>query len=122
MYQLLLKMHPTLTVLLLALYALLAWRWWTLQQPRPSVWYRTLAHISRFFLLLLYLNGFMLYAGYRFPVGDWHHYASLLPVSVIFFFQFIPALAKKPLSARKQSIMWMAMFLCIFLISVLSRY
>ncbi len=122
MYQFTLKLHPILTILLLVIYAFLAWRWWTLKEKRPSVLMRTLAHVSRFFLLLLYLDGFMLTNYQRLPVGEYHHLAALLPVLVIFFFQFLPSLLKKPLTAKKQGLMWMAMFVCIIIIAGMANF
>jgi hypothetical protein len=121
-YQSIRSAHPILTILLLCLYAALAWRWWTLQDEKLSPWFKTLQHIARFLLLLLYMNGLLLYMLMRLPIPDWHHYTSLLPVAVIFIFQFLPSVLRRPISSRGQSYMCMAMLVSLILISLSSRY
>jgi len=118
MYQMMRALHPGLTILLLLLYTLLAWRWWTMKGAPPSPLIKTLAHSARLMLLLLYLSGFMLFNGYRLPVSELHHYASLLPVAIIFLFQFLPSLFRRPLPEKWQSVMWMCLFLTIVVIAV----
>lgn len=121
-YQSIRSAHPILTILLLVIYALLAWRWWTLQDQKLGPWFKTLYHIARFLLLLLYMNGLLLFMLMRLPVPDWHHYTSLLPVVVIFIFQFLPSVLRRPISSRGQSYMCLAMLVSLILIALSSRY
>jgi hypothetical protein len=121
-YQSIRSAHPILTILLLFLYAVLAWRWWTLQDQKLSPWFKTLHHITRFLLLLMYMNGLLLYMLMRLPIPDWHHYASLLPVAVIFIFQFLPSVLRRPITSRGQSFMCLAMLVSLVLIAISSRY
>jgi uncharacterized membrane protein YwzB len=114
--------HPVLTILLVLLYAVLAWRWWTLQEQKLSPWFKTLHHTARLLLLLLYMDGLMLFMLMRLPVSDWHHYVSLLPVVVIFIFQFLPGVLRRPITARGQSLMCLAMMVSLIIIGLSSSY
>jgi hypothetical protein len=100
----------------------MAWRWWTLQDKKLSPLFKTLHHGARFLLLLLYMDGLLLFMMMRLPIPDWHHYVSLLPVVVIFIFQFLPSALRRPITSRGQSYMCMAMLVSLVLIALSSRY
>jgi hypothetical protein len=121
MYQTIRWLHPGLAVLLLILYGLLAWRQWNARGTPLSPLYRTLARASRLLLLLEYAVGYMLFSVNRLPVSDWHHYASLMPVLVIFFFQFLPSLLKRRLSEKTLAAMWLCMFIALAIISAVTH-
>jgi hypothetical protein len=122
MYHLMRQIHPIIAALLLISYTLLAWRWWTLKETKLSPLYRTLAHTSRFLLLVLYMDGLLLSNVFRLPVSEWHHYSSLLPVLVMLVFQVLPGLFKYELDNKGKSWMWITMLVSMVVISLSIKF
>ena len=111
--------HPILALIMLVCYGVLAWRFFRRQDvPRPVD--KTLAQVVRFSLLLTYFSGLVMSMNMGLFAPRMHHYASLLPVAVIFFFQFLPQTMGKALNKKGYGFMFLAMFLCVAFISYTS--
>ena len=122
MAQTLQAAHPILAVLLLLLYAILAIRMFRQQSEEISSLIVTLSQSARLCLLLTYMSGLLLTMNFGGKTTALHHYASLSPVVVIFFYQFLPQARRKPLSTRGYAFMFLFMLLTILLISLSDEF
>ena len=109
-------LHPILTVLAFGIYAGLYIRFVRKPDPRLSALEITLAHLARFSLLGLYLTGLLLSMNFHKPVHEWHHYASLIPVGVLFIFQFLPGMKNQNPTIKQ--VKWMFLFLALSMILI----
>ncbi len=119
MQKLVIVVHPLLTVLLIVTYGFLAYRLLTRKKVSPTD--STLAQVARISLLLTYLSGLVLSMNYGRYVHPWHHYASILPVGVIFVFQFLPGAFKKGVTIQNYALMFLFMLLTVIIISFFSN-
>ena len=110
--------HPILTVILIVSYSLLAIRLFPKGKTDLGPMEIALAQVARFSLLLTYLTGLILSMNFKFDIAKIHHYASMIPVAVIFFFQFLPGALKKSVSIRGYAFMFSSMLFAVILISV----
>ena len=110
--------HPVLAALLLVLYFLLSYRFFKKGDGNPQPTEVTLAQAARIFLLLIYLTGLIMNMNLKIHVYRNHHYASILPVFVIFIFQFLPGLFGKQLDNKGNAMMFLSMLVAILIISI----
>jgi len=110
--------HPVLAALLLVLYFLLSYRFFKKGDGNPRLTEVTLAQAARIFLLLIYLTGLIMSMNLKIHVYRNHHYASILPVFVIFIFQFLPGLFGKQLDNKGNAMMFLSMLVAILIISI----
>ena len=110
--------HPVLAALLLVLYFLLSYRFFKKGDGNPQPPEVTLAQAARIFLLLIYLTGLIMNMNLKIHVHLNHHYASILPVFVIFIFQFLPGLFGKQLDNKGNAMMFLSMLVAILIISI----
>jgi len=111
--------HPILTLILIFSYGFLAFRLFTRKELAPID--STLAQVARISLLLTYLTGLVLSVNLRHNVHPWHHYASILPVGVIFVFQFLPGAFKKGITIKSYALMFLSMLITVLIISAMSN-
>jgi hypothetical protein len=113
--------HLVLSILLIAVYGFLAT--WLFRQKGEEIspMVVTLSQLARLTLLLTYMSGLVLTMNFGRKAATWHHYASLTPIIVIFFFQFLPQAIQKPLSPKGYALMFFAMLLTIVLIALSNR-
>jgi hypothetical protein len=110
--------HHVLAIVLLVLYALLSYRLWTKSEEELTSLESTLIQTARLLLLVIYLTGAILSINMGVHVARIHHWVSLTPVLILFFFQFLPGLLRKGPGTRFYAIMFLLMALTIIAISI----
>lgn len=113
--------HPILAALLFFGYFLLAIRFLDKKKKKANALDKSLAQIVRFVLLLLYLTGLLMSMNLHIYVGNFHHYLSLLPVLILFAFQFMPSVFKKDVTIKDYAWMFVSMVIIILLVALSSR-
>jgi hypothetical protein len=115
------NLHPILTVMLLALYAVLVYRFLFMKLEELAAIDTVLIQSARFILLALYLTGLVMSINLGRWVSSWHHTLSLIPVAVLFFFQFLPSVRQKLLTIRTFGWMFLLLFLVVITISLSAK-
>ncbi|MBN1540860.1 hypothetical protein JW992_01860 [candidate division KSB1 bacterium] len=111
-------LHAVLAGAALVFYFFLGIRLVRRKEERITPGETVVAQAARISMLLLYLSGLILSFNLQRPVAFAHHLASLLPVAVLFAFQFLPALLKKQLSVRATGWMFLCQFIAFVVISL----
>ena len=114
-------LHPILTVLLLLFYAVLIYRFLFRELEELAAIDTVLIQSARFTLLALYLTGLVMSMNLGRWVSSWHHYLSLIPVAVLFFFQFLPSVRQKLLTIKTFGWMFLLLFIMIIIISLSAK-
>ena len=109
--------HAVLTVLLIFLYVSIIIRLFRSKAETPTAADRTMGHVARLSLLLLYITGLLMSVQFNIFVSPVHHYTSLLPILVILLFQFVPAMRGRGDSPRAQAYTFIAMLIVVSLIA-----
>ncbi len=110
--------HALLAVILLVLYVLLSFRLWKKSEEELTSLEMTLIQAARMLLLVMYLTGAVLSINMGVHVARIHHWVSLVPVVILFFFQFLPGLLKNNPGTRFYAVMFLLMALAIVAISI----
>ncbi len=118
MVQILQSAHPIFAVILILLYAFLAIRLFRQGEMGISAFIMTLSQSARLCLLLTYMSGLLLTMNFGGKTTALHHYASLTPVVVIFFYQFLPQAMQKTMTIRSYAAMFLCMLLSILFIAL----
>jgi FtsH-binding integral membrane protein len=120
MYQAIKFAHPILAGLLIAGYLFLMFR---LRHKNEDLqpFEVAVAQAVRIMLLLLYFTGLFLTINMRLYVNRTHHYASLIPVVVIFAFQFLPTIRKKSLSTKDYFYLFTALLIAVVVIALTAK-
>jgi len=115
-------LHPILAVILIAGYLYLGLRFLRKKERYLTTLEVTLSQVVRISLLLIYLTGLLMSMNMGLRVAKIHHYASLIPVAVIFIFQFLPQLLKKDIGIKGAAWMFLSMFLTVIVIAFSSGF
>ncbi len=121
MLQWAINLHPILTVVLLLFYAVLIYRFLFRELEELAAIDTVLIQAARFTLLALYLTGLVMTMNLGRWVPSWHHYLSLIPVAVLFFFQFLPSVRQKFLTIKTFGWMFLLLFLVVIIISLSAK-
>ena len=114
--------HPVFAIVLLVGYGFLAVRLFLQKSENLGPIDRLLSQVVRISLLVVYLSGLVMSMNLGLWASKFHHYASLLPVVVMFIFQFVPQFLQKQTSLRGYAIFFLGMFLSILIISLSSDF
>ena len=120
MKDLIVSSHTVIAIILLLSYGFLAFRLFRKTTIDPLE--TTIAMIARIAFLLAYLTGLLISMNLKIFVPMKHHYASVLPVFIIFLFQFMPNLLQKERKTRSYAWMFLLMLIAIIVISVTSYH
>ena len=112
--------HPVLAIILLFGYGFLTVQLFRRKQENLFPIDRFVTQVVRVSLLLTYLTGLIMSMNLHIWVYKWHHYASLVPVAVMFLFQFLPQFLQKEINVRGYAIMFLAMLISVIFISITS--
>ena len=112
--------HIFLTILLLAGYGFLGYRFVRKTENRTNAAERVIAKFVRVALLLLYLSGLLLSTNFRVSVHRWHHIASLLPIAVLLGFQVLPYLRRKENTANAYGKLFIILGILVLIVSITS--
>ena len=82
--------HPILAIILLFGYGFLALQLFRRKEEKLVPLDRFITQFVRIALLLAYFSGLVMSMNMHLWVNKWHHYASLIPVAIMFLFQFGP--------------------------------
>ena len=118
--ELIRTVHPILAIILFLGYGFLSVQLFRRKQEKLETLDRFMTQFVRIALLLAYFTGLVMSMNMNLWVNSWHHYASLLPVAVMFLFQVVPQLIQKQINVRGYAFMFLAMFLSIVFISITS--
>jgi hypothetical protein len=121
MHQTLKLAHPILAGLLIAGYIFLIIRLKRKNSESLQPFEVAVAQTVRITLLLLYFTGLFMSINLRMYVTRVHHYSSLLPVVVIFAFQFLPTLRKKSLSMQDYLYLFTALLIAVVAIALTAK-
>lgn len=115
-------LHPIIAVILIAGYLYLGWRFLRKKENHLTTIEATLAQVVRISFLLAYLTGLLMSMNLGLRVPVIHHYASLIPVVIIFFFQFLPQLLKKDIGIKGAGWMFLSMLFAVIVIAFSSGF
>jgi len=115
-------LHPIIAVILIAGYLYLGWRFLRKKENHLTTIEATLAQVVRISFLLAYLTGLLMSMNLGLRVPVIHHYASLIPVVIIFFFQFLPQLLKKDIGIKGAGWMFLTMLFAVIVIAFSSGF
>ncbi|NIA30659.1 MAG: hypothetical protein GWP06_12205 [Actinobacteria bacterium] len=115
-------LHPIVAVILIAGYLYLGLRLLRKKEHHFTTLEVTLSQVVRISLLLAYLTGLLMSMNLGLRVAKIHHYASLIPVAVIFIFQFLPQLLRREIGIKGAAWMFLAMFVAVLVIAVTSGF
>ncbi len=115
-------LHPIIAIILIGGYLYLGLRLLRKKESHLTTLETTLAQVVRISLLLAYLTGLMMSMNLGLRVPAIHHYVSLIPVVIIFFFQFLPQYLKKDIGIKGAAWMFLAMFLTVIVIAFSSGF
>ncbi len=121
MFEIAAKAHPILAVILLLLYLYLGIQFYRKRNGNVDALELTVAQFIRIPFWLVYLTGLLMSMNARLSVENLHHYASLIPVVVLFAFQLLPSLLKKEVSIKNYAVMFFVMFFAVIVISLSAR-
>lgn len=114
-------LHGIFSLALLALYAVLAVRFFRKKDDGVNLLDRMLAQMARFGLLLVYLTGLYLNVTLGRMVHSAHHLSSLLPIVVVFGIRFWPSIVNKENTPKTYAWMFAILFVLMLIIGVTTR-
>ena len=117
MTDILVHLHPVLAAAALVFYLILGVRLLRSSKEQLTPGETVLAQAARISMLLIYLSGLVLSYNLHLHVASGHHIASLLPVAVLFGFQFLPGLFNRQISLKAAGWMFLCLFFAFLIIS-----
>lgn len=115
-------LHPIIAVILIGGYLYLGLQLLRKKERHLTTLEATLAQVVRISLLLAYLTGLLMSMNLGLRVPLIHHYASLIPVVIIFLFQFLPQLLKKDIGLKGAAWMFLSMLFAVIIIAFSSGF
>ena len=113
--------HWIATLALMALYLILAIRFFQKKNNDITALDSGLTQIARFGFMLVYITGLFMSVTLGRLVHNAHHVISLLPVLVIFGIRFLPTFTKKENSATTYAWMFIFMFILMLIVGITSK-
>ena len=121
MYEFIIRAHPLLVVVLIAGYVFLIYRLRRHKDDGLQPVDVAVAQAVRISLLLVYFSGLYMSINLRLGVARVHHYASLIPVVVLFLFQFLPTIRRKSMQTKDYLYLFSALLVTVIAISLTTR-